>query len=91
MRKPYPTDLTDAQWARIAPAFQQVRGRPRRVPARELLNAIFYFLRVCRSKDGWIANRAWSCWAILTSVRSSRRWCWPRKGRCTAPLNLWRL
>lgn len=45
MRKPYPTDLTDAQWARIAPAFQQVRGRPRRVPARELLNAIFYFLR----------------------------------------------
>jgi putative transposase len=43
----YPTDLTDAQWARIAPLLARTRGpgRPQRVPLRHILNAILYLLR----------------------------------------------
>ena len=47
-RKAYPTDLTDAQWALIAPLVQQPKGkpgRPRRVDTREVVNAIFYVVR----------------------------------------------
>jgi putative transposase len=41
-RKPYPTDLTDAQWARIAPLIPPAKpgGRRRTVNVREVLNAI---------------------------------------------------
>jgi putative transposase len=46
MRKPYPSDLTDAQWAIIAPLIPVHRvGRPRQVALREVLNAIFYVNR----------------------------------------------
>jgi transposase len=46
MRKRYPSDMTDAQWARVAPIFEGAgRGRPRTVDAREVLNAIFYVLK----------------------------------------------
>jgi putative transposase len=43
MRKPYPSDLTDEQWAILEPLIP-VRsvGRPREVATREVLNAIFY-------------------------------------------------
>jgi putative transposase len=46
MRKPYPSDLTDAQWDIIQPLIpvNQV-GRPRIVSMREVLNAIFYQAR----------------------------------------------
>ena len=46
-RKPYPTDLTDAEWAMIEPLIPQARpgGRPRSADMREVLNAIFYVLR----------------------------------------------
>jgi transposase len=46
MRKPYPSDLTDQQWAIIQPLIpvHQV-GRPRLVDMREVLNAIFYLNR----------------------------------------------
>jgi len=47
-RKAYPTDLTDAQWALIAPLVQQPKGkpgRPRQVDTREVVNAIFYVVR----------------------------------------------
>jgi putative transposase len=41
------TDLTDAEWALIEPLLSepQARGRSRRWPTREILNAIFYVLR----------------------------------------------
>lgn len=47
-RKPYPTDLTDAQWALLAPLLPPAKpgGRPRSVDLREICNAIFYHLRV---------------------------------------------
>jgi putative transposase len=46
MRKAYPSDLTDEQWAIIEPLIPVNRvGRPRRVDMREVLNAIFYLNR----------------------------------------------
>jgi putative transposase len=46
MRKAYPSDLTDEQWAIIEPLIPVNRvGRPRAVNMREVLNAIFYLNR----------------------------------------------
>jgi putative transposase len=46
MRKPYPSDLTDAQWEVIKPLIPVSRvGRPRTVDLREVLNAIFFLDR----------------------------------------------
>lgn len=46
-RKHYPTDLSDAEWARLEPFVPAVKpgGRPARYPRREIVNAIFYILR----------------------------------------------
>jgi putative transposase len=42
MRKAYPSDLTDRQWAIIEPLIPlNTVGRPRQVCMREVLNAIF--------------------------------------------------
>jgi transposase len=46
MRKPYPSDLTDEQWAVIEPLIPANKvGRPRTNDIREVLNAIFYLNR----------------------------------------------
>lgn len=48
-RRPYPSDLSDAQWelvrAAMPPAKQGRTGRPRKYPLREIWNAIFYLDR----------------------------------------------
>lgn len=46
-RRAYPTDLTDAQWAILAPLIPPPRpgGRPPAHPRRELVNAMLYVLR----------------------------------------------
>jgi putative transposase len=46
-RKPYPSDLTDEQWAIVAPLIPPAwpGGRPRVVDVREVLNALFYRTR----------------------------------------------
>ena len=46
-RKPYPSDLTNAQWKLIAPLIPAVRpgGRPRKYDMREVLNALLYVNR----------------------------------------------
>jgi transposase len=54
-RKAYPTDLTDAQWNKIAHLFPQQQthgrtGRPREIPIREILNALFY---QAKAGGGW--------------------------------------
>ena len=43
-RQRYPSDLSAAQWARIAPLIPPAKpgGRPRIVNIREIVNAIFY-------------------------------------------------
>src|ERR1700761_4599094 len=46
MRKPYPSDLTDEQWAIVRPLITVSRGgRPREVEMREVVNAILYLNR----------------------------------------------
>ena len=40
MRKPYPTDLTDAQWKEIEPLYTGMRNR--KWSKRELTNAVLY-------------------------------------------------
>jgi len=46
-RTAYPTDLNDTEYAQIAPLLEKTykRGRPRTIPYREILNAIFYVLK----------------------------------------------
>ena len=47
MRKPCPTDLSDAEWNYIEPHLPAPngRGRPRTHDLREILNAVFYVLK----------------------------------------------
>jgi putative transposase len=47
MREPYPTDLSNAEWACLEPRLPVPKptGRPRSHSPREILNAIFYVLR----------------------------------------------
>jgi putative transposase len=47
MRRPYPTDLSDAEWNYIEPHLpaSKEHGRPRIHSPREILDAIFYLLR----------------------------------------------
>jgi transposase len=46
----YPSDLTDAEWALVAPMIRPAKhgDRPRRVDVREVLNAVFYVLSTGR-------------------------------------------
>ena len=46
-RKPYPSDLTDAQWEMLRPLLPTAKpgGRPRTVDLREIVNAMLYLLR----------------------------------------------
>ncbi len=47
-RKKYPTDLTDAQWEKLAPLLERDSskgGRPRTYALREIVNALLYVLR----------------------------------------------
>src|ERR687883_1025418 len=47
MRKPYPPDLSDAEWNYIEPHMPAPKGhgRPRIHSPREILDAIFYVLK----------------------------------------------
>ena len=46
-RLPYPTDLTDHEWALIEPYVPQAKrgGRPEHYPKQEILNGILYIVR----------------------------------------------
>jgi putative transposase len=47
MRKPYPSDLTDEQWAILQPLIPPAKhgGAPRKVDMREVFNTLFYLNR----------------------------------------------
>src|ERR1700733_7796044 len=50
----FPSDLTDAQWARLEPLIPPAKpgGRPRKTDMRAAMNAIFYLLRTgCPWRD----------------------------------------
>jgi putative transposase len=46
MRKAYPTDISDEQWALLDPLIPAAKsgGRPRSVDMREVINALLYIL-----------------------------------------------
>ena len=46
-RKPYPSDLTDAQWKIVKPFLPHAKqgGRPRKTDGREVVSAVFYVLK----------------------------------------------
>ena len=46
-RRPYPSDLSDAEWSMLEPllASSERRGRPPKWPARCVADAVFYLLR----------------------------------------------
>src|SRR5437763_15389758 len=46
-RKPYPSDLTDAQWQLLEPLLPAAKpgGRPRKTDLRAVLDALFYLNR----------------------------------------------
>src|SRR2546422_11155287 len=65
LRKKYPSDLTDEQWAIVEPllppAKQRPRGgHPRTVDMREVLNTIFYL------------NRSGCQWDMLPHLRCGK-------------------
>lgn len=51
-RRPYPSDLSEAEWALLAPLLPAAKsgGRPRSTDLREILNALRYWLR---SGEAW--------------------------------------
>lgn len=71
-RKAYPTDLTDEEWAVLAPLIPPAMpgGRPRTTDMREVLNAIFYLLR---SGGAWrLLPREFPVWQTVYDY--FRRW-----------------
>ncbi len=46
-RRPYPSDLSDAEWALLAPLLPSPKhlGRPWKWPVRRIADAVFYVLR----------------------------------------------
>jgi transposase len=72
-RKRYPSDLSDAEWARLEPFVPAVKagGRPARYPRREIVNAIFYVLR---SGSSWrMLPHDFPPWDTVYGY--FRRWC----------------
>ncbi len=51
-RRPYDTDLSDAEWVQLEALIPAVKpgGRPAKYPRREIVNAILYVLR---TGGGW--------------------------------------
>ena len=54
-RQPYPSDLTDAEWAIIEPLLPPPvpAGAPRRVDLREVIDAISYVLTTGLCLEGF--------------------------------------
>ena len=78
----YPSDLTDAEWAIVAPMIPPARhgGRKRSVNVREVLNGIFYVLWGNRSADVSEPIRE-----VLESEESDVIPCWAPDSRRSAP------
>jgi len=71
-RQPYPTDLSDTEWHRLAPLVPRPKagGRPPKYPRREILNAILY---VVRSGGAWrLLPHDFPSWRIV--YHYFRRW-----------------
>jgi len=85
-RKPYPTDLTDAQWAMIGPMLPPAKpgGRDREVDLREVVNTLLYMARAgCQwamiphdllpKSTVWDYFNAWKKDGTLTAIQDALR------------------
>jgi len=63
MRKPFPTDLSDAQWTRLRLCLPtpNAQGRPRIHSLRDVFDAIFYVLK--SGCHWWLLHRLKKIWA----------------------------
>lgn len=98
MRRGYPTDLTDAQWALISPhlPLRRPKGRPRRTDLRAVIDAILYLLRTgCQWRPipssfppwgtVWWTFRRWRLEGVWTRLhRALHRAFRPRPHRASA-------
>ena len=59
-RHAYDTELTDGQWALIAPLIPEAEpgNRPRKAPTRELVNPVLFFVRSGRLRPQSIVAHA---------------------------------
>jgi transposase len=81
MRKPYPTDLSDAEWKYIEAHLPAPNGfgRPRTHSLREILNAVFYLLksgcqwRLLRLKGFVVLPRRWVVERTIAWIDQNRR------------------
>ena len=76
-RRPYPSDLTDGEWALLRPLLEspERRGRPPKWPARRVADAVFYLLR---SGCAWrMLPREYPPWQTVYY----HFWKWRRDGR----------
>src|ERR1700736_3022751 len=75
-RKPYPSDLTDDQWALLEPLIPPAwpGGRPRTVDVREVVNALFY-----RNKEGCTWRALPHDFPAWKTVSTYHQW-WQRAG-----------
>ena len=74
---PYPSDLSDAEWALLEPLLQssERHGRPPKWPARRVADAIFYLFRsVCAWR---MLPREYPPWQTVYY----HFWTWRRDGR----------
>ncbi len=71
-RRPYPSDLTAAQWRRLQPWLPapKTQGRPRTVALREIVNVIRYVL--CTGCSWCSLPHDFSCWQTVYGY--FRRW-----------------
>ena len=90
----YPSDLRDAEWARLEPMIPPARpgGRPRKTDMRAAINAILYLLRtgcpgaICRVTAFRRARRSTTSFASSSEMGSGRR----SGPSCTWPcVNVW--
>ena len=98
-RRAYPSDLSDREWALLAPLLPAAKpgGRPRSVDLREIVNAISYWLRggvawralphdlpPCKTVyHYWRAWRLSGDWERIHTIL--REWLRVRAGRAPTP------
>src|SRR5919106_447727 len=65
IRHPYPSDLTDLEWALLGPLLSSAekRGRPPKWPARRVADAVFYLLR--SGCAWWMLPREYPPWQTV--------------------------
>src|SRR5688572_21814706 len=77
-REPYESDLTDGQWALVAPLIPPARpgGRPRSVDMRAVLDGILYVLAAgCAwRRMPHDLPRAKTCWSYFDRFAADGTW-----------------